>query len=105
MDCRTLSGSEALRAISQTISTADCNMDRMMMSSVQVHYCIQGSRAAKQVADELRRQAISQEVRFMVWHLHRDNLSRLREWLESEGEYGPLNPGAFHLSLTFRETF
>lgn len=79
MDCRTLYRSEALRAISQTNSTVDCNMDRMMMSSVQAHYCTQGSRTAKQAADEPRRQGISQETYLIVWDLHRDDLSRLRE--------------------------
>ncbi|UKZ80996.1 hypothetical protein TrVFT333_008763 [Trichoderma virens FT-333] len=38
---------------------------------------------AKQIADELRRQGISQETYFVVWHLHTDDLSRLREWLEN----------------------
>ena len=94
MDCRTLYGSEALRAISQTSSTADLNMDRMIMSSVQAHYCTQGSRTAKQVADELKRQGISQETYFIAWHFHTDDLSRLREWLESEGEYGVLPPNS-----------
>ncbi|KAH7165628.1 hypothetical protein EDB81DRAFT_877997 [Dactylonectria macrodidyma] len=88
MDCRTLYGSEALRAISQKSSTADCDMDRMMMKSVQAHHCTQGSKTAKQIADELRRQGISQETYFIVWHFHTNDLSRLREWLESEGEYG-----------------
>ncbi|KAM5371634.1 hypothetical protein ACJZ2D_007914 [Fusarium nematophilum] len=92
MDCQTLYGSEALRAIGQKSSTADCNMDRMMMKSIQAHYCTQGSRTAKQIADEPRRQGISQETYFVVWHLHTDDLSRLREWLESEGEYGVLPP-------------
>ncbi|UKZ55226.1 hypothetical protein TrVGV298_009045 [Trichoderma virens] len=82
----------ALRAIGQKSSTADCNMDRMMMNSIQAHYCTQGSRTAKQIADELRRQGISQETYFVVWHLHTDDLSRLRGWLESEGEYGVLPP-------------
>ncbi|KAF5603961.1 Threonyl alanyl tRNA synthetase SAD [Fusarium pseudocircinatum] len=94
MDCRTLYGSEALRAISQTSSTADLNMDRMIMSSVKAHYCTQGSRTAKQVADELKRQGISQEAYFIAWHFHTDDLSRLREWLESEGEYGVLPPNS-----------
>lgn len=87
MDCRTLYRSEALRAISQKSSTADCNIDRMMMKSVQVHHCTQGSKTAKQIADELRQQDISQETYFIVWHFHIDDLSRLREWLELEGEY------------------
>lgn len=90
MDCRTLYGSKALRAISQKSSTADCNMDRMMMKSVQAHHCTQGPKTAKQIADELRRQGISQETYFIVWHFHTDDLSRLRERLESEGECGIL---------------
>ncbi|KAG6368511.1 hypothetical protein INS49_002721 [Diaporthe citri] len=75
MDCRTLYGSKALRAIIQKSSTADCNMDRMMMKSVQAHHSTQGSKTAKQIADELRRQGISQETYFIVWHFHTDDLS------------------------------
>ena len=66
-------------------------MDRMMMKSVQTHHCTRGLETAKQIADGLiGRQGTSQETQFIVWHFHIDDLTRLREWLDSEGEYGIL---------------
>jgi hypothetical protein len=51
MDCRASYETEALRAIGQRSSTADCNLDRMMMKLVQAHHCTPRSRTAKQIAD------------------------------------------------------
>lgn len=63
-----------------------------METSVKQHHCAYGSMTAKQVADELRLQGISQETILVSWHINAFDLSLLREWLESEGEHGVLPP-------------
>lgn len=90
MDCLTSYGSKALDAINNDKTVVERRMDGIIETSVQQHHCAHGSMTARQVADELRLQGISQETVFVSWHSNTFDLSLLREWLESEGEYGVL---------------
>ncbi|RYP44014.1 hypothetical protein DL768_009484 [Monosporascus sp. mg162] len=90
MDCLTLYGSGAFQAVTEGRTVVDTRMDHIIESSVGQHHCTHGSMTAKQVANELRLQGISQETIFVSWHCSALDLSLLREWLESEREYGVL---------------
>lgn len=92
MDCLTSYGSKALHAVTKDNTVVDRRMDGIIETSVQQHHSAHGSMTAKQVADELRLQGISQETIFVSWHVNALDLTLLREWLESEGEYGVLPP-------------
>lgn len=83
-------GSKALDAITNDKTIVERRMDGIIEISVKQHHCAHGSTTARQVADELRLQGISQETVFVSWHSNAFGLSLLREWLESEGEYGVL---------------
>ncbi|KAI5863071.1 hypothetical protein GGS23DRAFT_596840 [Durotheca rogersii] len=93
MDCLTSYGSKALHAVTNDDTVVERRIDGIIETSVKQHHCAHGSITAKQVADELRLQGISQETIFVSWHSNAFSLSLSREWLESEGEYGVLPPG------------
>jgi hypothetical protein len=88
MDCLTSYGSKALHAVTKDNTVVERRMDAIVETSVKQHHCAHGSITAKQVADELRLQALLQETMFVSWHMSPFDLSLFREWLESEGEYG-----------------
>lgn len=53
-------------------------------------YCKDSRMSARQVADRLRQQGVSPRTWFVTWHTSTVDLSTLREWLESEGEFNIL---------------
>lgn len=92
IDCLTSYGLKALHVVIKDNTIVERRMDSIIERCVQQHHSAHGSMTAKQVADEFRLQGISQETIFMLWHNKVLDLSLLREWLESEGEYGVLRP-------------
>ncbi|KAH8752052.1 hypothetical protein F5883DRAFT_720076 [Diaporthe sp. PMI_573] len=65
-------------------------MDGMIDRSTRRHHCVDHRMSARQVADRLREQGVSPRTWFVTWHQTTTDLSALRGWLESEGQFDVL---------------
>lgn len=90
LDCRTRYQLETYIATTTGRGRADAYMDLMIERSTARHYCKDSRMSARQVADRLREQGVSPKTWFVTWHLSPIDLSVLRGWLESEGQFNVL---------------
>jgi hypothetical protein len=88
MDCRTT-------LVQGTSGPADANPDKKnaiiensIRQSVRLHNCAEGTMSAHQVANRLREQGVGPSTVFVTWHTNKSDFVALKQWLESEGEYG-----------------
>ncbi|KAF2962964.1 hypothetical protein GQX73_g10613 [Xylaria multiplex] len=90
LDYRTRYQPETLAIINHGRDTKNTYMDHAIDRSTKGHHCVDSRMSARQVADRLREQGVSPRTWFVTWHHTTLNLSALREWLESEGEFDVL---------------
>jgi hypothetical protein len=90
LDCRTRYQPETLAIINRRGDTKKSHMDGMIDRSTRRHHCVDHRMSARQVADRLREQGVSPRTWFVTWHQTTTDLSALRGWLESEGQFDVL---------------
>lgn len=81
---------ETYATITANRSPQNAYLDHCIKSSVKKHHCKDSRLTSRQVADKLREQGVTPKTLFVTWHNCNADLSALRKWLESEGEYGVL---------------
>ncbi|KAL8742512.1 MAG: hypothetical protein Q9190_005018 [Brigantiaea leucoxantha] len=90
LDCRTRYRPETYAANTTGRSVANAHMDLLIHRSTMRHCCKDARMSARHVADRLREQGVSLKTWFVTWHTSTIDLSALRGWLESEGEFDVL---------------
>jgi hypothetical protein len=88
MDCLTKYSPDVQKSLSANPDRQNAYIDQLIQNSVRNHNCRHGRMTARQIADELEEQGVTEDTLVVTWHLHAADLSALREWLEAEGHPG-----------------
>jgi hypothetical protein len=87
LDYRTRYQPETLAIINRGRDTKNTYLDHAIDRSTKGHHCVDSRMPARQVADRCREQGVSPRIWFVTWHATTIDLSALRGWLESEGQF------------------